>query len=231
MASLPWRPGLPFLKDYSSNIVELRPGAKLLARSIIMAGRTYAGWENPFFSTWDYRNGTVFAMTGDWTLGGGWLFLEWEYLPDFATNLMLYCSKRSIPMDLDLVHTVRTRLATLAYRRMIISSLIDFVDRFGANPKKILLALQEVDKAKADASNSYIEQEFDKALQAAEKASDLMDEAELISEKVKKDALLWVYLSEWLVVTATCMICGLLVWTLMVRRRLYREVGSTEFRR
>ncbi len=231
MASLPWRPNLPFLQDYSSNIVGLRPGAQLLARSTIMGGRPYAGWKNPFFSTWDYRNGTVFAMTGDWTLGGGWLFLEWEYLPDFATNLMLHCSKRSIPEDLDLVHTVRTRLSTLGYRRIIIFSLIDFVDTFGANPRKITAIVGEVDEAVAQASDLYLDQDFDGAVEAAGNASILMDRAEAVSEKVKDEALLWVYLSEWLVVTATSLICGFGLWTLMVRRRLYREVGTTEFRR
>ncbi len=231
MSTLPWRPNLPFLQDYSSNIVEIKPGGKVLARSIITPGRPYAGWENPFFSTWDYQNGTVFAMTGDWTLGGGWLFLEWEYLSDFATNLMLFCSKTPIPKDLDLVHTVRTRLATLGYRRIIIFSLIDFVERFGANPRKVLLVMSEVEEAMAQASDLYLDQDFDGTLEAVENAFTLMDRAEAASEKVKNEALLWVYISEWLVITATSLICGFGLWTLMVRRRLYREVGTTEFRR
>jgi len=229
MRSLPWRPDLDFLRRYECNVVYRREGAEVLAVDTIESGLA-RGHDNPFFSTWKYQGGRVFAMTGDWTPGGGWVFLHWEYLPDFATNLMLYCANRPIPEDLNLVHTVRTRIATLSYRRIIISSLIDFVDRFGANPKRILLALEKVDQARADAASLYIAQEFEGALEATKKASDLMDEAELVSEKVKKEALLWVYLSEWLTVTATALLCGIVVWTLMVRRRLYREVKTTQFR-
>ncbi len=229
MRSLPWRPDLPFLVRYDSNIVRARAGAQVLAIVTIDAG-FHKGYENPFFSTWEYRNGTVFAMTGDWTPGGGAVFLTWEYLPDFATNLMLYCAKRPIPVDLDLVHTVRTRMATFAYRRIIIASLIDFVDKFGANPKKVYLALQNADSVKAEAATLYLEQDFEAALERAARALELMDHAESVAESVKNEALLWVYVSEWLSVTATFLVCGFVLWSLMVRRRMYRQVASTQFR-
>jgi len=231
--SLPWKPDLPFLRRYDCNVVKPREGAEILAIDRIDSG-AYAGWNNPFFSTWEYPPGTkrsrVFAMTGDWTPGGGWVFLHWEYLPDFATNLMLYCSHRPIPKDLQLVHTVRTRMATLSYRRIILSSLVDFVEKFGANPRKLLLAADEVDAAKKHASELYLDQRFDEALQATGEALDLMDKAEALSEKVKREALMWVYLVEWLTVTATSLMVAFLIWTLMIRRRLYREVRTTQFR-
>jgi len=34
---------------------------------------------------------------------------------------------------------------------------------------------------------------------------------------------------EWLAVTGTSMVCGFLLWLLMIRRRLYREVRTTRF--
>jgi len=229
MRSLPWRADLPFLIRYDCNVVDAREGANVLA-VVTLDGGFNKGYKNPFFSTWEYRNGTVFAMTGDWTPGGGAVFLTWEYLPDFATNLMLYCAKRPIPENLDLVHTVRTRMATLAYRRIIITSLIDFVDKFGANPKRIFLALQEADAAGTEAADLYLMQEFDVAKEGAERALQLMDEAEAVADKVKNEALLWVYVSEWLSVTGTSLVCGFLLWTLMIQRRMYKEVAYTQFR-
>lgn len=40
-------------------------------------------------------------------------------------------------------------------------------------------------------------------------------------------ALLWIHVINWLVVCGTFMASGFVLWTLMVRRRLYREVAST----
>jgi hypothetical protein len=47
--------------------------------------------------------------------------------------------------------------------------------------------------------------------------------------QMKDQAMLWIYLIEWTVVTATFAIGGVVLWSLMVRRRLYREVGETKF--
>ena len=151
-------------------------------------------------------------------------------MPDFATNLMLYCAKREVPNDLDLVHTVRTRIANMAYRRVILFSLVDFVEKFGANPGKVLEAISEVDGVQGEVEELYISQEFNQALEASKEAASLMDEVEAIAERVKNEALFWVYVSEWLVVAGTSLICGLIIWTLMIRRRLYREVTITQFR-
>jgi hypothetical protein len=59
----------------------------------------------------------------------------------------------------------------------------------------------------------------------------LMDRAEEVADRVKGNALLWIYITEWLVTTATVMFCGFVLWTLMVRRRLYAEVGTTRLGR
>ena len=49
--------------------------------------------------------------------------------------------------------------------------------------------------------------------------------------RLKDQALFWVYLTEWLVVASTGMVGAVVVWTVMVRRRLYRESGVTRLRR
>jgi len=44
---------------------------------------------------------------------------------------------------------------------------------------------------------------------------------------LKDRALLWVYIIGWLAVTATALVSSFLLWSIMVRRRLYREVQLT----
>jgi hypothetical protein len=45
----------------------------------------------------------------------------------------------------------------------------------------------------------------------------------------KDRALLWVYIIEWLTVLGTSAIVGTILWSLMIRRRLYRQVATTRF--
>lgn len=47
--------------------------------------------------------------------------------------------------------------------------------------------------------------------------------------KVKERALMWVYLIEWSVITGTFGVVGFATWTLMLRKRLYREVETTRY--
>ncbi len=232
MRSLPWRPDLNFLQRYASNMVEEKPGAEVLAVATVtqelVYERKYLNWKNPFFSTWNFNDsGRVFAMTGDWTPGGGARFLEWDYIQDFVTNLMLYCTGNDIPKDLDLVHTVRSRITSFSNRKLIITSLVDFVDNFGADPSRVLKKVEEVDRVAEKARDLYLQQDFSGALEAIDRALGMMEEAENLAQEVKDSALLWIYVSEWLAVTGASLICGFLLWTLMVRRRLYREVTTT----
>ncbi len=45
--------------------------------------------------------------------------------------------------------------------------------------------------------------------------------------RLKDEVLLWVYLVEWLAVSGTGTGCGFILWTLMVRRRSFKEVETT----
>ena len=45
--------------------------------------------------------------------------------------------------------------------------------------------------------------------------------------KLKDEALMWVYAVEWLATSATFIFCSFILWSLMARKRLYREVSTT----
>ena len=53
-----------------------------------------------------------------------------------------------------------------------------------------------------------------------------MDEA----IKARNAAAFWIFFTEWCVVTGTSLFAGALIWMLMIRRRLYREVAITRMR-
>ena len=54
-----------------------------------------------------------------------------------------------------------------------------------------------------------------------------MKEIEDRAIRLKERAFLWVYIIEWFVVTGTMLVVGYATWTLMIERRLYREVSVT----
>ncbi len=76
----------------------------------------------------------------------------------------------------------------------------------------------------------YLESEFQGTREAMDDALDAISDAEVLARKAKNSGLWWVYVIEWFITTSTLMISSLLIWSLMVKRRLYMFVSSTRFR-
>ena len=79
----------------------------------------------------------------------------------------------------------------------------------------------------AGARAVYIELRFDEVLEAYHKIRRTLDDLEEQAIELKERTLLWVYVIEWLVVSGTSLAAGFILWSVMVRRRLYREIGVT----
>jgi hypothetical protein len=225
MSSIPWREGgFGRVPIYGSNEVALRPGATELMRLEITSG----GY-NPMMCTHDVGKGRTFAFSPDWTWGWGHAFSLWEYYGDFANNLMLFLARQRVPQEVELLHAARKELLKLDISRGLLISLFDFVEKFGANAEPRERMLDEVDVLRREAEGLYIGYQFEAALEVTKQAIRAAERAEQEAVRLKNAALFWIYLIEWFVVTATSLICGIVVWTLMVRRRYYREVRSTRF--
>jgi len=227
IASLPFKP-LPkyMVLGTEGNIVGLKQGSRVLAR-----------WDSakfqdpPCYVVWEVGKGRTFAMMHDWTPAGGTEMSRWEYYQDFAVNMMLYVSRRTLPSDPAIVHDYRQRAQALAARKESLLALISFVDSFGGNPRPIDEQVGALDSLISEMEASYLDQEFAKALEKTDVVSSKMAEVEGLAVRVKNTALAWVYMMEWLSVTAVSLFSGSLVWTLMVRRMMFRETGVTRGRR
>ena len=106
-------------------------------------------------------------------------------------------------------------------------ALMEFVDRFGADTRTIGKSLLEFDSLLDGAQDSYLVSEYETASATLSEAMDLISGLEKQALVLKDRALLWIYLVEWLAVSATFLISGAIVWEIMVGRRLYRAVGTT----
>jgi uncharacterized membrane protein len=223
IASLPYDP----LPDYmrtgtDGNLVIEKAGAKILARWHSMRHD-----DPPCYATWDIEEGRTYAMCHDWTPGGGWAMSRWDYYRDYSVNLMLYLAGRELPSDYLVVHQYSENIHTLAIGKSTLFALVEFVESFGGSGREIDQRITTLEETIFLAKEDYLDHEFEGALAKSRDALVDLEDIEVFALKVKDQALFWVYLIEWLSVSGVSLFAGTILWTLMVRRSLYREVGIT----
>ena len=182
-----------------------------------------------YLVAWKYGQGIT--MTCGHVIPKGWF--DWEvneYGPDLLMNMILYMSQRDLIEDVLLYHGLKSSF--VEYKTQIVSliSLRDFVDKFGANTQTIQREIRELDEAYQEGYNLYLDQDFVACREIMHRVLNRFTEAEDLARKVKDSALIWVYIIEWLITASTLFISGFILWSLMVRRKVYKEVEATRLR-
>jgi len=156
---------------------------------------------------------------------------QWVYFPDYIFNHLTFVADSRFPDDLELVH--RARVAFIRYREEKAMALLvlGFIEKFGANPSAFEQRIGEMDADHEEAEDLYVDLRVGESLEIMQ---DLLGRFESMGDdmmRARDRALLWVFVTEYLVVAATCMGCGFALWTLMVKRKLYREAEATKAQR
>jgi len=222
MKSLPFDSLGPYGVFHGCNIVELKQASRLLANYRKSGGKVY-----PLLVYEEIGNGGSFAMTSDWTPYGGIDFLKWPYYADFALNVAAYVTGNEVPQDVELAHKARTLMKDYKSLLETAQSVMEFVARFGANLNEADRLLTEISSGEKQGKQAYMHADLETSVTYLQAAMDDLLKASDRIWRLKDEALFWVYFTEWLVVAATGMICGFILWTVMVRRRLYREIAVT----
>jgi hypothetical protein len=200
-------------------VVTVKPGAERLAHVDMGTEK------HPAIITWELAGGArVLALTGETDNPE-----RWEYFVDMGSNLMIYLDRRPVPQDLSIVHLARDTIQQIYTRRALMLGLIDFIESFGANTRSITDGLEEADEIISRARPLYLDMRFVEAQEVFNEAVELLKAVESDAIQLKDRALFWVYMIEWLAVMGTFLVCGSIIWALMVRRRLYRVVDTTRF--
>jgi len=220
MKPLPWNSAPPFS---GLNIVTDKDGAQELATAVGMTD------SYPLIVQWRYGEGRTLAFTPDWTPGWGADFCQWEYYLDFASNMAMYISRVPVPENIALVHLNRQLFYSLQNRKALLASLFEFVDKFGARTSRLEDDVAGAEEFVKKAGEAYIRQDYPEALRLLQEADHRYDEIEADALKLKDRAMMWVYIVEWLAVLGTSLVTGVVLWAVMVRRRLYREVETTRY--
>ncbi len=149
---------------------------------------------------------------------------------DLATNLLLYSLDRDLISDIHARREARRLLSTFQSRKILILSVLDWAEKFGASILDLTDRLGELEEAAEAAVDDYLDQDYASTIQFMESMLSEATEMTAAALQRKDEALYWVYISEWLSVTSAGVLAGVMVWSLMVRRRKFREVGRTRLR-
>jgi uncharacterized membrane protein len=206
---------------YAHNRVLDRDGAEVIATM----DNNPTG--SPLIATWDPGRGRSVALVFDWGGNGVTDFYRWKYAPDFLAHVAYFPSRLPIPEDMELDHVVRISLANYRERRLYVISVIEFSEKFGASTARLYDELNEIDTDKGVADLYFKRVELPEAMEEIDvilgRISELGEEA----IRAKDRALMWIYIVEWCAVSGTAMVAGSILYALMIKRRLYREVRVT----
>ena len=219
--NIPWRQVFLFCR----NRVTEKPGSVVVGR----ADRYPAG--SPILTYMDIGKGRSEAFVFDWGGNGPQDFHRWTYAPIVLSSMIYYAAKVKIPEDTSMFLRLRNQINKYFSLRMYVLSVIDFAEAFGANMNKAEAALKEADEEKRAVVKLYVEGRYEESLAKIASSLEHLEEVSRLAIQAKDQALTWVYIIEWFTVTGTGMLCGGILWTLMVRRSAYREVATTRFGR
>lgn len=189
------------------------------------------GW--PWLVSWQVgsRQTMFWVAADDMEVKWWWGFYnpptENPYGVDILCNILYHSLGKDLPDDILLVHKLRRRFIEFNDRKALCLSVIEFAERFKANTDPLWREIGEVEIARKSADRAYLEHEFEESQEIMTRAEETLVEINKRAVKLKDASLLWVFVIEWLAVTAASMICGSILWTLMIKRRLYREVKTT----
>ncbi len=216
------------LGDYDAMMVRPREGAIIWSwikgpfHEVAMPKRGYS----PHLISWEYGKGMTWTCHD--RLVNWWQDVDANpYGLDMIMNMVLESNGRELPHDIDIIHAIRSRFTEFRVRKQLIISTMEFGDKFGARMGRTEKGLEQLNEQYSSAMESYLEQDEMKTFQMLEELLGNTKETSEFATRELDRALTWVYVINWLVVTATFMISGFVLWTLMVKRRLYREVRAT----
>ncbi len=182
------------------------------------------GWV-PHSMYWKYGN--AITWTHSERISEYWHTELNPYGPDMIMAEILFSTGRELPQDVALVHLLRTKFWDYRSSFSITMSFLEFTDMFGADTTSISSRMSDASQKTKEATKLYLKQDYEQSLLFMEEAMDEVEALRVEALKLKDQALAWVYLIEWIVITGVSLFGGFILWTLMVKRRLYKKVSAT----
>ncbi len=175
----------------------------------------------------EFGEGLVLWYPNGWNTIDDATWRTWKYFVDFVLNQIYFVANAPVPEDPELAHSLRSSFQVYVEHKSLIVSLLDFIDRFGANTDPLEKMLDELEEARVEAGAYYMRGEYERAGESIKEAQEGLLKISEESTRLRKRALFWVYVTEYIAVSGTGMLCGFVLWTIMIRRKYYKEVRTT----
>ena len=192
---------------------------------------------NPWLVSWrpgGTNAGMMWVFTG--TFDHSWWGLSYvyegnnPYVVDMVTNLLFYSLGMPLIDDIHARREARRVLYHFQAQKLLVLSMMEWADNFGANIIPLNDKLKELEGEVGKAVGLYVNQEYDAAISFMESISTDVIGITEEAVRLKNEAMTWVYIIEYLVVTSTTLLSGYIVWSFMVKRSKYRSVDTTKLR-
>jgi hypothetical protein len=154
-----------------------------------------------------------------------------RYSLDFATNLLLHSLDKPLIVDVLARREARRMLSVFRSRKLLVLSMLDWAERFGANTLPLSQGLVELEEEAEGAVRLYLGQDYAGAISFIEELDSRVSSLSVEAGRIKDQALFWVFFSEWLAVTGVSLVTAFVLWSLMVKRRMFKPVEGTRFKR
>ncbi len=184
-----------------------------------------------YIAAWEYGQGRTMATGAK--IPQGWLAYptgvagENRYSPAILSNMIYWIAGTDLIDDVVAFQRMRSELSLFRTKITVLASFRDFVERLGATTEGIDEEIAAVQELYSLTVASYADHNFVESEAALQAGLERLSSAEEVAKRVKDRALLWVYAVEWLVFFSASFVSGFIIWTLMVRRRLYQSVRTT----
>jgi len=223
LARIPWGEA-PLIEHV--NMAQLKQGA------IPVADANSRRNSHPWIAYWDIGTGRVLGETEVFGSEGTThvhdiMRRNWVWYQDFLIYMVYISTGRPIPDDVHQAHRIRNEINLYASRASLMISLLEFVSAFGASTGELFDQLEYMDSMERRAEDHFREGDYGAAAEVFDELEEYWRDLDSRAVEAKERALSWVYIIEWTSVTSMGLLAGIIIWALMVRRRLYREVGIT----
>ncbi len=218
MKALPWEESPPLS---NLNLQTPKSGSDVWAR--VDQGN------HPLISFWNVGDGAGLNFASKFPGGVSRWAEDWEYFPQAMMYLVYRVAEKDLPDDPHLFRAAITGFIEFEQFNSILVSLISWVEKFGGSTVRLSQMVEDLEAARMDAYSHYLEGDMQATIESLRETRERQIEIRGEAVKAKDRALLWIYVIEWFILMPTLMISGFVLWTLMVEKRLYREVGLSRF--
>ncbi len=184
----------------------------------------------PLMTFWNIGEGTTLSFATAFPAGTRAWANNWDLFPQAMMYLVYRVVGKTLPKDPYLFKRVMIEFIEYNQMRSVAGSMLDWVEKFGGNPKKLRDELEAVNGIREAAEDAYLGGSFEEALTILDRARAEHIRIREEATRAKDEALFWVYVTEWCALMGTLMVSSYVLWSLMVRRRLYREAGVSRLR-